>query len=222
MISIDYFIENTLVFDDSCFLTLKEIMNVMEEELELEKKIKANVIHDKIINIFQDSVWKKMSGHKECSPVTKYSLRFKNLAEKTIGASILICVATDLEKKSMDSIVKMAERVEAKDVDLKNLSVGFSPNFAKIIAVGQPNDRGSIPMYGATKFILGLLPNLKMAFKSGSCSACLNMGYIVVGSRDLSGLDCRDPCSQTDWMVLPGLPSDSLIQASYEAQAIHQ
>ena len=64
----------------------------------------------------------------------------------------------------MDNIVKMAEKVEVNDVDVKCISVGFSPNFAKIIAVGQPSDRGSIPMYEATKLILGMLPNLKMAF----------------------------------------------------------
>ena len=142
-------------------------MNVMEKELELEHKMKAKVIHDKIAQTFQD-VWTKMAGHKDYSPVAKYSLRFKNVAEKTIGASILICVATDLENKSMENIIKMAEKVDVKDVDIKSISVGFSPNFAKMIALCQPSDRGSIPMYGATKLSLGMLPNLTMAFKSAT------------------------------------------------------
>ena len=43
------------------------------------------------------------------------------------------------------------------------------------------------------------------------------MGTIVVGARDVKGLVCRDPCSQQSWMAGPGLPSDSLTQASYQA-----
>ena len=39
------------------------------------------------------------------------------------------------------------------------------------------------------KLLVKMLPNLKFAFKTRSCSTCLDMVTIVVGSRDMAGLE---------------------------------
>ena len=135
-----------------------------------------------------------------------YRLSKMSLADKMASASILICVATDLEQTSLAKIIKMPEDLHVQDRDVKVVKIGFSVDFRHIIVLAQPSDRGMIPMYSMTKLLLGMLPNLKYAFKTGSCSACLDMGTIVIGTRDASGLVCKDPCSEQDWMVAPGLP----------------
>ena len=147
-----------------------------------------------------------------------YRLSKMSTADKMASASILICVATDLEQTSLAKIIKMPEDLHVQDRDVKVVKIGFSSDFRHVIVLAQPSDRGMIPMYSMTKLLLGMLPNLKYAFKTGSCSACLDMGTIVIGTRDASGLVCKDPCSEQNWMVGPGLPSESLIQASFKAE----
>ena len=147
-----------------------------------------------------------------------YRLSKMSIGDKMASASILICVATDLERTSLAKIIKMSEDLHVEDRDVKVIKIGFSLDFRHVIVLAQPSDRGMIPMYSMTKLLVGMLPNLKYAFKTGSCSACLDMGTIVIGTRDASGLVCKDPCSEQDWMVGPGLPSESLIQASFQAE----
>jgi hypothetical protein len=111
----------------------------------------------------------------------------------------------------------MAEDLTVEDIDVRVVRTGFSSNFGRSIVLAQPTDRVMMPMYSMTKLLVGLLPNLDYDCKTGSCSACLDMGTIVIGTRDASGIVCKDPCSANDWLVGPGLPSVSLIQASHVA-----
>ncbi|TRY77794.1 hypothetical protein TCAL_16675 [Tigriopus californicus] len=55
------------------------------------------------------------------------------------------------------------------------------------------------------------------AYKTGSCAACLDMGTIVIAMNSSDGVVCEDPCSETDWSIGPGFPSQSIIQASHQA-----
>ena len=137
--------------------------------------------------------------------------------ERKAAASVLLCMATDLEMTSLSSLMKLPEDLDVPDFDVKVVRMGFSSDFGHVVVLAQCTDRGMLPMYGMAKFLVGVLPNLKYAFKTGSCSAVLDMGTVVVGVKDVSGLVCRDPCSQQNWMAGPGLPSDSLIQASHQA-----
>ena len=139
--------------------------------------------------------------------------------ELKAAASVLLCIATDFEFESLSGLISLPEDIDVPDFDVKVVRIGFSEDFGRVIVLAK-SDRGMLPMYAMAKFLVRMLPNLKFAFKTGSCSATLDMGLIVVGSRDVSGLVCRDPCSPQDWMDGPGLPSDSLIQASY--QAVHE
>ena len=141
-----------------------------------------------------------------------------NASCKPIRAAISrLQAATDLEMTSLSGLIKLPEDLDVSDFDVKVVRMGFSCDFGHVVVLAQSTDRGMLPMYSMAKFLVGVLPNLKYAFKTGSCSAILDMGTVVVGTRDVSGLVCRDPCSQQNWMAGPGLPSDSLIRASHQA-----
>ena len=89
---------------------------------------------------------------------------------------------------SLSGLIKLPEELHVPDFAVKVVRMGFSPDFGHVVVLAQPTDRGMIPMYAMAKLLVGVLPNLKYAFKTGSCSAILNMGTIVIGARDVSGL----------------------------------
>jgi hypothetical protein len=185
--------------------------------VEIDQNAARREVHDWIMQAHPRCNFKTTSGHKNLSPIGHYSLRRINIEERKAAASVLLCMATDLEMARLSSLIKLPEDLDVPDFDVKVVRMGFSSDFGHAVVLAQPTDRGMLPMYSMTKFLVGVFPNLKYAFKTGSCSAILDMGTIVVGARDLSGLVCRDPCSEQNWMAGPGLPSDSLIQASHQA-----
>ncbi len=148
---------------------------------------------------------------------TLYKLRWLNSEEKKAAASVLLCVATHFEDINLSRLIKIPEDVNVQDRDVRMVKIGCSPNWRQIIVLGETSDRGMFPMYTMAKLLVSMFPKLKYAFKTGSCAASLDMGTIVVGTRDASDLVCKDPCSERNWMVGPGLPSLSLIQASHQA-----
>ena len=209
------FIKLTMVVDITSSLSLDEIMKRMS--VEIGQKPSRRQVHDSIIQLYPSCDFKKTSGHKKHSPIRHYKLRWLNIEEKKAAASILLCMGTDFEMASLSGLIKMPEDLDIQDYDVKMVKLGFSLQFRQIIVLAKPSDRGMSPMYSLLKLLLGMLSNLNYVFKTGSCLACLDMGTIVIGTRDISGLVCKDPCSEKDWMVGPGLPSEALTQASYQA-----
>ena len=185
--------------------------------VEIDQNPTRSEVHDCIMQSHPLCNFMTTSGHKDRSPIGHYNLRWINREEKKAAASILLCMATDFEMASLSTLIKMPEDLDVTDNDVKVVKIGFSSDFRHVVVLAQPSDRGMLPMYSMSKLLVGMLPNLSYAFKTGSCAACLDMGTIVVGIRDRSGLVCRDPCSEQDWMAGPGLPSDALIQASHQA-----
>ncbi len=93
----------------------------------------------------------------------------------------------------LSRLVKMLESLNLQDPDIKVARIGFSPDFTRIIVIGEPLGRGGCPMYWMTKLLVGILPNLEHAYKSGSCATCLDMGIIVFATNNSDGVVCEDP-----------------------------
>ncbi len=65
-----------------------------------------------------------------------------------------------------------------------------------------------------------MLPNVRLAHRTGSCASHFDLGTVVVGGSDEPGLVCRDLGTGQDWMANPGIfPSNALIEASRRASS---
>ena len=210
--------KNTLIADPNTNgLSLDDILNEMKQLI--DGSFARRDVHEAIMKAHPGSNFTSMPGHKSRSPIGKYaSLRFLTPEEMRESALILLCCATHVEGDMIRSMFKKHHNIDMTDCDVRQHSVAFTPNFDRIIAIGEASDRGAFPMYGMTKCLVEKLPGLKMAVKTGSCAAAMDMGTIVVSARDQDGLVCRDPCAEDDWKVAPGFPSEALIQASHQCQ----
>ncbi len=183
-LEMENFFEMTMVVDFASKLPLSDIMRVVIQEL--DETPTRREVHDRIMQSFPDCDFKKTSDHKDHSPAGNYKLCWIDSEEKKAAASVLLCVGTAFEGATLASLVKMAEDLDLRDFDMKSATIGFSPDFSTIIVLGEPSDRGGYPMYGMTKTLVGILPNLK----TGSCAARLNMGTIVIATSDAEGVVC--------------------------------
>ena len=51
----------------------------------------------------------------------------------------------------------MPEDLDLRDFDVKSATIGFPPDFSRIVVLGEPCDRGGYPMYGMTKLLVDIL-----------------------------------------------------------------
>ena len=107
---------------------------------------------------------------------------------------ILLYCVTSFEGDMIRSMFKIHHNIDMTDGDVRQLTVAFTSNFNRILAIREASDRGAFPMYGMTKSLVDKLPGLKMAFKTGSCAAAMDMGTIVVSAKGKGqgGLVCQN------------------------------
>ena len=210
--------KNTLIAEPNTNgLSLDDILQEMKQFID-ERLVRSDV-HEAIMQAHPGSNFISAPGHKLRSPIGRYaSLRFLTPEEMMESATILLCCATRFEGDMIRSMFKKHHNIDMTDCDVRQHTMAFTPNFNRIVAIGEASDRGHDPMYGMTKSLVNKLPGLNMAFKTGSCAAAMDMGTIVVSARGQDGLVCRDPCAEEDWKVAPGFPSEAMIQASHQCQ----
>ncbi len=188
-------IKITMVLNTASKLSLKEIMTVMIKET--DEKPTWSQVHASIMQSFPECDFKKTSGHKDQSVIGSYRLRWIYGDEKRAAASVLLCVGTTFEGTMLSRLVKMPENLDLQDPDIKVARIGFLPDFTRIIVLGEPSGPGGYPMYEMTKLLVGILPNLEHAYKTGSCTVCLDMGIIIIVTNNSDGVMCEDPCLST-------------------------
>jgi len=130
--------------DIGASLSLDDIMEMMMS-MEIDQNATHRQVHDCIMQAHPHCNFKKASCHKDRSPIGHYSLRWINCRERKAAASVLLCMATDLEMARLSTLIKMQE--------VKVVKMGFSSDFRQAVV---STDGGMLPMYGLTKLLVGV------------------------------------------------------------------
>ncbi len=216
--NMNVFIRNTLVVDPHTDerLTLDDIMVKMKEEIG-QVQYKVVEVHKAILDAHPEADFRIQGGHKQDCPKGNYKLRWLTVMEKKERMSVLLCVSTSVEGDHLRGLLKMSDDMDIGDCDTSRVDIGFTANFSQVVAIGEASRWGGSVMYGMTKALVDIFPNLEKAYQTGPCDAPLNMGTIVVADQNIHGLVCMDTREESDWTVSPGFPSEALAQASHRA-----
>ncbi len=103
-----------------------------------------------------------------------------------VNVDILVVAVSEWEGHPVCSTLKMREALEVEEVDILRAEFGLTPDFKKVILVGEALGLGPMPMYLMTKSLLLMaVPNVTKAFKSSISAACMGMGTIILPAETL-------------------------------------
>ena len=95
-------------------------------------------------------------------------------------ATILIVSATRVELSNIVPIMVLQRTLPVEDDDILMSYIGFDSTFSITLVIAVASFSGSFPSYGMTKTMMGMLPNIQKAYKTGGVIGHADMGSVVV------------------------------------------